>query len=116
MGAPPGRGYAAVNLGGHLASISDQAEHDWVFGMFGAFGGVDRPLWIGLNDAASEGNFVWVNGEPVVYTNWLTGRPDGAFVTEDYVHMQPSLLVARRLGDGKTAEITMATYFTESSK
>lgn len=78
----------AVALGGHLATINDSAEQDWVFSTFGSFGGVDRSLWIGLNDAASEGNFVWVSGEAVTYTNWLPGQPDDFGVgRENYVHM-----------------------------
>src|ERR1051325_3289919 len=60
----------AVTLGGHLTSIAHQTEQDWVFGTFrnvntgaaGCFGlNGNRPdgLWIGGNDAAVEGTFVW---------------------------------------------------------
>ena len=76
----------AVSLGGNLVTINDAAEQGWVFTTFGSYGGVDRSLWIGLNDAASEGNFVWVGGEVVTYTNWLPGQPDNA-PGEDYVHI-----------------------------
>src|SRR5438093_420276 len=49
----------AVSLGGHLATIRNRAEQDWVFQTFGSYVGQNRLLWIGLNDAASEGQFVW---------------------------------------------------------
>lgn len=81
----------AITLGGHLATINDAGEQDWVWSTFGSFGGVDRNLWIGLNDADAEGTFVWSSGEPVTYTNWGAGEPNGAFATEDYSHMQVSL-------------------------
>lgn len=79
----------AVTLGGHLATINNQAEQDWVFDTFSSVGGVDRSLWIGLNDAQTEGVFTWVSGEPVGYLNWLDLQPDNSpvFGGEDYVHL-----------------------------
>src|SRR5882724_1848820 len=41
-------GSEAVGLGGHLVTISDATENHWVFTNFSAFGGIQRPLWIGL--------------------------------------------------------------------
>jgi hypothetical protein len=78
---------AAVVLGGHLATIRNQAEQDWVYSTFAAYGGLNRSLWIGLNDAASEGTFVWVSGEPVTYSDWGGGEPNNSGGIEDYVHM-----------------------------
>jgi hypothetical protein len=31
--------------------------------------------WIGMQDFASMGNFVWSDGEPVIYENWNPGEP-----------------------------------------
>ena len=67
----------AISLGGHLASIDDAAEQSWAFSTFGTFAGVDRSLWIGFSDSVIKGTFLWVDGTPVTYTNWLPGDPDG---------------------------------------
>lgn len=67
---------AAHSLGGALVTIIDEAEDIWVFDTFhedGQYG-----LWIGLNDAATEGSFVWTSGEPSTYTNWAVGQPDNS--------------------------------------
>ena len=32
--------------------------------------------WIGANDKDSEGNFTWVSGKPLTYTNWDQDQPD----------------------------------------
>lgn len=79
----------AVSLGGHLVTIDDAAEQAWVFGTFGAWDGIQRSLWIGLSDAAVEGTFIWADGSPAGYSNWLAGQPDDSPVTngEDFVHM-----------------------------
>ncbi len=79
----------AVSLGGHLVTINDEAEQQWVFGTFANVGGRQRSLWIGLNDANQEGAFVWSSGENPDYANWLSLQPDDSpvFGGEDFVHM-----------------------------
>ncbi len=62
----------AIDLGGHLVTINDAAEEAWLRATFG----IDTRYWIGFNDAASEGNWVWVSGEPVTYINWDGGEPN----------------------------------------
>lgn len=69
----------AIAAGGHLVAINDLAEQNF---LTGAFGGSDL-LWIGLNDAATEGDFVWSNGEAVTFTNWNAGEPNN-LGNEDY--------------------------------
>ncbi|MGI8605283.1 MAG: lectin-like protein [Verrucomicrobiales bacterium] len=79
----------ALALGGNLATINDVPEQNWIFSTFGSFAGENRSLWIGLNDEAQEGTFVWASGEPVVFTNWLPGQPDDNAQSggEDYAHI-----------------------------
>ncbi len=74
-------------LSGHLATISDAAEKDFVKSLLASYpsGG-----FIGLNDAATEGTFVWVTGEPRPYTNWSIGEPNNAGSGEHYVIMLTS--------------------------
>jgi len=81
----------AVCLGGHLVTINDKAEQNWVWETFSRYDGAERSLWIGLSDAASEGRFTWSSGEPVSYTHWADGAPDncGRDPGEDHVHILP---------------------------
>lgn len=82
---------AATALGGHLVTINDQDENDWVYDTFASYGGVQRNLWIGLNDTDQEGTFVWTSGEAVTYTNWADGEPNNSIDHdpggEHYVHI-----------------------------
>lgn len=89
---------SAVQLGGHLVTINDQAEQDWVYRSFSSVNGVPRSLWIGLydtNQSVNSGNpetrkseFVWSSGERVSYSNWAPGEPNNYQGTgEFYVHM-----------------------------
>ncbi|HYE60667.1 MAG TPA: lectin-like protein [Phycisphaerales bacterium] len=77
----------AVSLGGHLASIADAEENEFVRSQVVNFGGVDRRAWIGLNDAASINNYVWSDGTPVNFLNWAAGEPNHANGTEFYAEM-----------------------------
>ena len=78
---------AAVGLGGHLATIRNQAENTWVYDTFNYVDSGDNGrggLWIGLNDIDTEGNFVWTSGEATSYLNWAPNQPDNTG-EEDYV-------------------------------
>jgi len=76
----------AIEKGGHLVTINDAAENEWVRSTFTPIN--NSGLLIGINDAATEGAFVWPNGDPVVYTNWEPGQPDNGGAGEDYGFMR----------------------------
>lgn len=78
----------AISLGGHLVTINDAAEQDWVWSTFSE--GKSRCLWIGINDVDVEGNFVWASGEVPAYTNWTPGEPNNYGGNEDYGEMDYS--------------------------
>ena len=79
----------AESLGGHLVVINSAAEDDFVYSMVNGAslsglgtasdGGGVSYVWLGGNDAGSEGNWVWVNGEAFSYTNWGRAEPDNYF-------------------------------------
>ena len=74
----------AQSLGGHLVTVNDAAEQQWLTNTFGQFGG----LWIGFyqTDKLDEpaGHWAWMSGETATYTNWAPGEPNNANNTEDY--------------------------------
>jgi hypothetical protein len=75
----------AVALGGHLASITSQAEQNFIVNTF-LSGANNRNIeWLGLNDEAALFTFVWSSGEPVTYTNWQGGEPNNFKGVERYV-------------------------------
>ncbi|QDT71002.1 hypothetical protein I41_01570 [Lacipirellula limnantheis] len=98
-----------LGIPGHLATITSQAEEDFVLGYFKELGG--RPFstienyWIAASDAAVEGEWRWVagpeagqqfwqgeyNGQALDYQNWLTFIPGGGPVEPDNKPMVPRL-------------------------
>ena len=65
-----------VTLGGHLVQIEDAAENDIIYSM------ISGDTWIGLNDDAVEGTWIWDLGElgevPMTFSHWEGGdEPDG---------------------------------------
>ncbi len=78
---------AAQSLGGHLASIADAEENEFVRANVLRFDGADRRGWIGFTDEAVEGTFVWTDGTPNTYTNWNAGEPNNASGLEHYTEM-----------------------------
>ena len=66
----------------HLVTISSQEENDFIFEHTG--GGV----WIGFTDQEVEGNWEWVTGEDVGYTNWGDGEPNNSNGEQNWARMR----------------------------
>jgi hypothetical protein len=62
----------AERLDGHLATVRNPAEEDWLRSRFRTWG-----LWLGLSDETQEGHWVWSSGESLTYAGWSPGEPDG---------------------------------------
>jgi hypothetical protein len=76
----------AVKLGGHLACIGD-ADEDAFIVKLNQSTGTNTP-WIGLTDAEVEGQWKWVTGEKVSYTNWAPNEPNN-LGDEDAAQVHP---------------------------
>ncbi|MGE5655863.1 MAG: S8 family serine peptidase [Actinomycetota bacterium] len=79
----------AKALGGNLVTINDESENDWLLDIFvGLQLRGPEVVWMGLTDSeiygATEGNFKWVSGEPVTYTDWLSGEPNNLANRENF--------------------------------
>jgi len=74
-------------LGGHLLTISSQAEQAFIGEAFGA--GPARPphIWLGATDARQEGRWEWVTGEEWRFTSWLRGEPNNSWENEHWAIM-----------------------------
>lgn len=66
------------NAGRALVKIESAAEDGFVADLSPA------SLWIGASDTAVDGDFVWSDGSPIVFSNWGGSQPD-AFPGPDCV-------------------------------
>lgn len=87
-----------LGMPGHLTTIFNQAENDFVLGLLA---GVDGSIWLGGSDAANEGSWTWVTGEQfwqgnfsgttgpdVYYANWINRiEPNNVGGGEDFLTM-----------------------------
>jgi hypothetical protein len=73
----------AINMGGHLATITSAAENTFVvtngFSGFSAYNGIYGNILLGATDRETEGTWKWVTGESWGYTNWWPGEPNNAY-------------------------------------
>jgi hypothetical protein len=71
----------AVSLGGHLVTINDLAEHNFVYDTFGETALANAPasgkvnLWIGLCDMTLDGSYQWCDGSAIDYMNFFSDQP-----------------------------------------
>lgn len=61
---------ACQSMGGDLVTMRDEMENQFVVDNFQL-----GNMWIGLNDNAMEGNFVWADGSGATYRNWQPNEP-----------------------------------------
>ncbi len=71
-----------LEQGGHLAVISSEEENDFLRALLDKRG--FKSAYFGFSDAANEGEWEWVTGEPVSYTNWYEGEPNNDQGSENY--------------------------------
>lgn len=81
----------AVALGGHLVTIRSAEENLWILSNV-VQPVTSAPVWIGFHQLPGSiepaGGWVWVSGEPIIYTNWAAGEPNQyRGYTEDWAEM-----------------------------
>jgi len=79
----------AVSLGGHLATVRNPAEEQWIRDTFSNYEFVERNLWIGLHDSDENDVWEWISGEAVTYLPipWGAGEPNNNGGHERYAHI-----------------------------
>ncbi len=66
-----------LGRGGDLVVIRTPEENDYLKVIS------DEPLWIGLDDRETEGEFVWVDGTELTWSDWREGEPNNSGGNED---------------------------------
>ncbi|XP_047560158.1 low affinity immunoglobulin epsilon Fc receptor isoform X2 [Lutra lutra] len=83
--------FACSKLQGQLVSIHSQEEQACPAPQdFLARHANRKGTWIGLRDLDREGEFIWMDKEPLNYSNWRPGEPNNGGQGEDCVMMQGS--------------------------
>ena len=68
--------YCESNYGTNLASVASSQDNTNVLTASSSAGFGSSNFWVGGSDFATEGTFVWSDGTPFSYTNWLAGEPN----------------------------------------
>ena len=69
----------------YLGTITSPAENDFIRYSIDSLDAFN--VWIGFTDEEEEGNWQWVTGEEVTYTNWAEGEPNNGGGEEHYAEM-----------------------------
>jgi hypothetical protein len=64
----------AESIGGHLATTTSQPELDALRPLINNSSGAD--YWLGASRSTNGYPWVWVTGEPFIFTRWAPGEPD----------------------------------------
>lgn len=72
-------------LGGHLAYINSEAEQEFITEItknyYTALGG-----W----DELSEGEWTWLDGSEMTFTNWRSGEPNNSYPHQNHLYINYS--------------------------
>ena len=75
------------NGGGRLVALKTAARQAEVIAALHAAGITQSWVWVGANDIATEGTWIWSDGTgvsyPGAYTRWQSGEPNDARQSED---------------------------------
>lgn len=74
----------AIAAGGHLVTIEDVGENNYLINNTVLKANVNEGIWLGLNDLESEGSFKWTTGGVPGYTNWNEGEPNNSSGNENW--------------------------------
>jgi CotH kinase protein/Chitobiase/beta-hexosaminidase C-terminal domain/Lectin C-type domain/HYR domain/Secretion system C-terminal sorting domain/Divergent InlB B-repeat domain len=78
---------ACANAGGKLAIITDANQNNALKNWIGS----TATAWIGLSAPVSGGNYQWIDGTTLSFTNWATGEPtSGQLARRDFVSLNGS--------------------------
>ena len=69
----------------YLGTITSPGENDFIRYSIDSLDAFN--VWIGFTDEEEEGNWQWVTGEEVTYTNWADGEPNNGGGEEHYAEM-----------------------------
>jgi len=69
-----------ASQGSHLATVTSREESDFIAELCDG-----RYMYLGGSDEEQEGNWVWVDGSPWEFTNWMRGQPNDYTGNEDYL-------------------------------
>ncbi|MGB3591833.1 MAG: LamG-like jellyroll fold domain-containing protein [Nonlabens sp.] len=72
----------AATMGGYLAKIESAGENEFIRQQLARTSG-SQYAYIGANDIAAEGTFVWQDGTALIYNSWAAGEPNNANGGED---------------------------------
>ena len=97
---------AAITLGGHLATINNAAENNFLSTQWGQ-GANAKSLWIGFKRfGPNPTDFAWVSGEPTTFTNWNGGEPNNVGGIEFYTHLLTQSFGGGRWNDLQNTDTT----------
>lgn len=82
-----------TSLGGHLVTIQDKAEQDFVTSLVKK-NPKKNTYWIGLT--GENNHYSWVTGEPLKYKNWADGEPNNS--SETAVHLYANVVAEKYVG------------------
>ncbi len=108
----------AQNLGANLVSIQSGAENTCIGSSLVA-NSLNDYVFIGLTDETLEGTFVWLDDEPLGYSNWASGEPNDNGGDEDCVQIFPdgswNDLPCSGLNSASVIEVSLCPQITASN-